>query len=1177
MIQVVFNIFAFCKRYLLTLLIITFYVVGASGQSSNIVYLEWDDNPLRTIVVNWLDEPTSELPRVEYRKKNSSSSWQSKTGDAINIPDTTIQRRTVKLSGLTPGSSYEFRIPGYTSTDHYFKMPPTSLDEPFTFIVSGDIYGYGIDPEEDRRRFRQMAGHAASQNPLFAALGGDLVHTEGYTKDTLHRYFLMLDNYYARMQTQNGGYLIPIIAALGNHDVDGRFGQSFEDAPYFHALFNFPGNRGYGVLDFGNYLSLIILDSNHTNPVEGEQTQWLRQRLQERESVKHVFPIYHVAAWPSSPFRSIQPGRGKEIREQWVPLFEQFGVRFAFEHDNHLYKRTHPLKNEKIDPTGVTYLGDGGWGVRPIITADYWFLADTRELNYVVRIDISDSFRKSTAIDQFGRSVDDFLDIIFLAKPVIGNPEILSETSFRLNWNSVQNATEYRLDVSTDMNFQSFVDGYESRFMGTATTHTLRNLQSNDTYFARVRARTPTISSNYSEVKSIRLVALDPALSTINSSERKLQANNFSNSRVVVTAVDVDGEPISGVEVELIARSGNLIVESNNLNTDEDGKAYFLVKNDRSEVVSYGAIIRGREINQTVEIEYIPIDKTLSSVSVSADKVLANGVATSKVSVIARDEDGNPFRNVEMELFSNSEETNIENVQSKTDSNGLAIFNVSNRIAETVTYTSQGMGVAIEETATVKFVSISFEESSTSINKDKIIADGEDKLIISVIAKDEDGDRVKGAISEIVTISGNPDITALNSETDEEGEAHYEITNKSAEIVVLQPELEGKQIGEKINISFIPPPPVILAATNVKSRSFIANWETINESDTYFIDVAKDSIFLDNVNNYNQLDIGKVTSYEINELNPGTEYYVRVFAFFNNLKGAYSDTLEVLTFPVEPIANLASSQNALEFTANWQESIGAESYLLDVSEFSDFRSTLSGYDDKEVDNELSHTIAGLEPGKDYYYRVKSKVKYRESSYSNVIQTSTLQINTDNSEITSQQDKVLANGSQEVEISVQIKSAEKIPLKDLNIDVISENGVGEVNYINRKTDDSGIAKFTVKSNNEGKDSFRIESLGNLIGNVEIEFLNNEGKINLGDNFPNPFQQNTIIPLTLPTNTFVKLVIYNSIGSPIQTVINEQMNSGYYEIPFITNGIASGIYFYRLTTSDKIITKKMTLTK
>lgn len=86
--------------------------------------------------------------------------------------------------------------------------------------------------------------------------------------------------------------------------------------------------------------------------------------------------------------------------------------------------------------------------------------------------------------------------------------------------------------------------------------------------------------------------------------------------------------------------------------------------------------------------------------------------------------------------------------------------------------------------------------------------------------------------------------------------------------------------------------------------------------------------------------------------------------------------------------------------------------------------------------------------------------------------------------------------------------------------------------------------------------------------------------LKQNFPNPFNPVTKIEFAIPKNDFVTLKVYNVLGKEISTLVNEELNSGVYEIEFnanMLNGLSSGVYFYRIKTSSYIETKSMMLLK
>lgn len=83
--------------------------------------------------------------------------------------------------------------------------------------------------------------------------------------------------------------------------------------------------------------------------------------------------------------------------------------------------------------------------------------------------------------------------------------------------------------------------------------------------------------------------------------------------------------------------------------------------------------------------------------------------------------------------------------------------------------------------------------------------------------------------------------------------------------------------------------------------------------------------------------------------------------------------------------------------------------------------------------------------------------------------------------------------------------------------------------------------------------------------------------LGQNYPNPFNPVTKIKFELPKNSFVKIIVYDISGKEIETLVKENLKAGIYETDFNGSNRSSGIYFYKLFTSDFIETKKMILVK
>jgi len=82
--------------------------------------------------------------------------------------------------------------------------------------------------------------------------------------------------------------------------------------------------------------------------------------------------------------------------------------------------------------------------------------------------------------------------------------------------------------------------------------------------------------------------------------------------------------------------------------------------------------------------------------------------------------------------------------------------------------------------------------------------------------------------------------------------------------------------------------------------------------------------------------------------------------------------------------------------------------------------------------------------------------------------------------------------------------------------------------------------------------------------------------LEQNYPNPFNPNTVISYQLSTISDVHLTIYNALGQKVKTLVNERQAAGNYSATFNADGLATGVYLYKLTTNSKVVqTRKMVL--
>jgi len=111
---------------------------------------------------------------------------------------------------------------------------------------------------------------------------------------------------------------------------------------------------------------------------------------------------------------------------------------------------------------------------------------------------------------------------------------------------------------------------------------------------------------------------------------------------------------------------------------------------------------------------------------------------------------------------------------------------------------------------------------------------------------------------------------------------------------------------------------------------------------------------------------------------------------------------------------------------------------------------------------------------------------------------------------------------------------------------------------------------------------------ILTGVSNNGQNIPNKFSLSQNYPNPFNPATKIKFDIQNNplsrgvggargVWTQLKVYNITGREIQTLVNEQLKPGTYEVTFDAGNLPSGIFFYKLQAGEFIQTKKMIILK
>ncbi len=112
---------------------------------------------------------------------------------------------------------------------------------------------------------------------------------------------------------------------------------------------------------------------------------------------------------------------------------------------------------------------------------------------------------------------------------------------------------------------------------------------------------------------------------------------------------------------------------------------------------------------------------------------------------------------------------------------------------------------------------------------------------------------------------------------------------------------------------------------------------------------------------------------------------------------------------------------------------------------------------------------------------------------------------------------------------------------------------------------------------GNKIFKTTNGGGLLTNLNMISDKVPSEFSLSQNYPNPFNPNTKIGFDISKTTFTRLTVYNSEGKKIESLVDENLKEGSYEITFDGSNYPTGVYYYKLETNEFTISKKMLLLK
>ena len=301
------------------------------------VHLAWVGDPSTTLTVVWHTRDTATPSTVQYRSAGSTA-WLEATGGR-RASGTTGKLHQVNLSGLTPSTTYEYRVQGDGGTwgeVYSTRTAPSLGPADFDVVYFADT---GLVGRKDglATGTRQVVDEITALNPLLVLPGGDYVSYNsdkryGTLENTIDAWFNQVQPIASRS---------PMMPTYGNHEVQLSLDEAYEPwANRFPTPEGWNGRRAYS-FDVGDVHFISVFAVYGSQALTDAQVTWLKQDITAAKAAgrRWIIPYMHVSAFADG---TNHPSNLK-LRAQLGPIFERNGIKLVLSSHDQAYERTYPL------------------------------------------------------------------------------------------------------------------------------------------------------------------------------------------------------------------------------------------------------------------------------------------------------------------------------------------------------------------------------------------------------------------------------------------------------------------------------------------------------------------------------------------------------------------------------------------------------------------------------------------------------------------------------------------------------------------------------------------------------------------------------------------------------------------------------------------------------------------
>lgn len=310
--------------------------------------------------------------------------------------------------------------------------------------------------------------------------------------------------------------------------------------------------------------------------------------------------------------------------------------------------------------------------------------------------------------------------------------------------------------------------------------------------------------NNHSPVASTLVTVTGPSVdfskSTVTVSPEIIPADGISSAVVTVKLVDENGNPVPGMAPALkadlaetpLAQAGTMAKRqqaktatlSNVTETEPGVYNWALTAGTRVAELTFTPAMEETSFNAVV-IKQIADSGTATigqdNFTLTQNESIANGKSPNRVQAKVTDKAGNPVAGVAVNFTLSGDAKPLEGLTLTSNAKGVAVLSFVNTVAETVTVSAvidHGKPVSVESRFLADPATAALSESELTVDKIRLIANGQEEATFSAIARDAQGNPVQNVSVRWAADAGS--LSAGSVLTDSSGKAQVRLKHTQA-------------------------------------------------------------------------------------------------------------------------------------------------------------------------------------------------------------------------------------------------------------------------------------------------------------------------------------------------------------------------------------------------------------